>query len=129
MGHAGALHRLLHTSRPNTENLSASQKASLRKVHSEFNLEEAKKIKEIEKTTNHDVKAVEYYLKNKLEDLNLKSLKEFVHFALTSQDINNTATPLLLRDFTLQILLPKLSTVLQSKLSKILNLLKIENAF
>ncbi len=97
---------------PNTEKLSDAHKASLRKIHSEFDLDAARKIKEIEKTTNHDVKAVEYYLKNQIEDSNLKSLKEFVHFALTSQDINNTATPLLLRDFTLQNLLPKLSTVL-----------------
>lgn len=97
---------------PNTKKLNDAQITSLRKIHYEFNLDSARKIKEIEKTTNHDVKAVEYYLKNQLEELNLHSLKEFVHFALTSQDINNTATPLMLRDFTLQNLLPRLSAVL-----------------
>jgi adenylosuccinate lyase len=99
---------------PNTSALNDKQKASLRNLHSQFNAEEAKKIKDIEKTTNHDVKAVEYYLKTQLSELNLDKLKEYIHFGLTSQDINNTATPLLLRDFTLQNLLPRLSSVLDA---------------
>jgi adenylosuccinate lyase len=62
-----------------------------------FTLEQAEMIKGIEKITNHDVKAVEYYLKQKLEDLGMKQLEEWVHFGLTSQDINNTAIPLALK--------------------------------
>ncbi|HOU97293.1 MAG TPA: adenylosuccinate lyase [Bacteroidales bacterium] len=62
-----------------------------------FSLEDAQRIKDIEKTTNHDVKAVEYFLKEKFDACGLSSYKEFIHFGLTSQDINNTATPLLLK--------------------------------
>ena len=65
----------------------------LRKIYSEFNEEDALRVKEIEKVTNHDVKAVEYYLKEQFDRLGLGSAKEFIHFGLTSQDINNTAIP------------------------------------
>jgi adenylosuccinate lyase len=71
---------------------------SLRNIHTVFSLEDAAKIKEIEKITNHDVKAVEYFLKEKFDALGLQEYKEFIHFGLTSQDINNTAVPASLRD-------------------------------
>ncbi|MGB0838545.1 MAG: adenylosuccinate lyase [Chitinophagales bacterium] len=70
----------------------------LRAIASRFSTDDAQQIKDIEKTTNHDVKAVEYFLKNKFDEIGLGAYKEFIHFALTSQDINNTATPLSLRD-------------------------------
>jgi len=69
-------------------------------------------IKEIEKTTNHDVKAVEYYLKNAFDSLGLSKYKEFIHFGLTSQDINNTATPLLMREFLQDEFIPEIKMVM-----------------
>lgn len=80
-------------------NLSIKQKNSLRLLVEEFTETDAQQIKSIEATTNHDVKAVEYFLKAQLETLQLGKLKEWVHFGLTSQDINNTANPLLLKHF------------------------------
>jgi adenylosuccinate lyase len=73
--------------------------ADLRRVYKNFTAAHAQEIKEIEKTTNHDVKAVEYYIKKEFDRLKLEHFKEFVHFGLTSQDINNTAIPLLLKEF------------------------------
>jgi adenylosuccinate lyase len=70
----------------------------LRKIYRNFSVENAEEIKEIEKTTNHDVKAVEYFLKNQFELLGLTQYAEFIHFGLTSQDINNTAIPLSLKE-------------------------------
>jgi len=77
----------------------------------------AERVKEFEKTTNHDVKAVEYYLKEKWETLGLDEYKEFIHFGLTSQDINNTAIPLSLKDAMEMVYLPHLKTI-QDKLTK-----------
>lgn len=74
----------------------------------EFSTSDAQRIKDIEKVTNHDVKAVEYFLKELLEQIGLTEQQEFVHFALTSQDINNTAMPLLLKDFTYTHYIPAL---------------------
>ena len=71
----------------------------LRSVFDNFSLEDAKSIKDIEKVTNHDVKAVEYFIKEKMENLGLSRFSEWVHFALTSQDINNTATPLMIKAY------------------------------
>ncbi len=71
---------------------------ALRNIYTSFLIVDAKRIKEIERTTNHDVKAVEYFLKDKFDVLGLSKFKEFIHFGLTSQDINNTALPLLLKD-------------------------------
>ena len=71
---------------------------TLRSKHEDFDVVEAQKIKEIEKTTNHDVKAVEYYLREIFDTCGLSDYKEFIHFGLTSQDINNTAIPMSLRD-------------------------------
>ncbi|HYF70588.1 MAG TPA: adenylosuccinate lyase [Ohtaekwangia sp.] len=73
--------------------------ADIRRIYKNFTEEQAAEIKEIEKTTNHDVKAVEYYIKNVFDKLKLEPFKEFIHFGLTSQDINNTAIPLLLREY------------------------------
>ncbi len=70
----------------------------LRHLYLNFSMEDALKIKEFEKTTNHDVKAVEYFIKEKFETLKLSEFKEFIHFGLTSQDINNTAVPYSLQD-------------------------------
>ncbi|WP_066629559.1 adenylosuccinate lyase [Labilibacter marinus] len=70
----------------------------LRKIYKEFQLEDAERIKEIESVTNHDVKAVEYFIKEKFDVLKLEKYKEFIHFGLTSQDINNTAIPYSLKD-------------------------------
>ena len=71
----------------------------LRKIYLEFNESDALEIKKIETITNHDVKAVEYFLKKKFEILGYEKFSEFIHFGLTSQDINNTAIPLLIKDF------------------------------
>jgi adenylosuccinate lyase len=71
----------------------------LRKIYKNFTEAQATEIKEIEKITNHDVKAVEYFIKKEFEKLHLDDFKEFVHFGLTSQDINNTSIPLLLKEF------------------------------
>ena len=71
----------------------------LRKIYTDFDEKNALEIKEIEKTTNHDVKAVEYFLKNKFKSLSFEKFSEFVHFGLTSQDINNTAIPLSIKDY------------------------------
>ena len=75
-------------------------------IFEDFNLTDALEIKNIEKTTNHDVKAVEYFLKNKFDGLGIGAFKEFIHFGLTSQDINNTATPLLLKNAMEQVYYP-----------------------
>ncbi|WMN10724.1 adenylosuccinate lyase [Marivirga salinae] len=83
----------------------------MRELVSNFNEEDALVIKKIEKTTNHDVKAVEYFLKQKFDDLGIGAQKEFIHFGLTSQDINNTATPLLLKDATEKVYLPFLNEI------------------
>jgi len=82
---------------PQLENFDLDKVESLNEIFENFNLQDALKIKNIEKTTNHDVKAVEYFLKEKFDQLGIQEYKEFIHFALTSQDINNTATPLLLK--------------------------------
>jgi adenylosuccinate lyase len=70
----------------------------MRDLYRNFSLQDAAAVKEIEKVTNHDVKAIEYFIKERFDGWKLGEMKEFVHFGLTSQDINNTATPLLLRD-------------------------------
>jgi len=73
-------------------------KELLRDIYREFSVEDADQVKKIEKTTNHDVKAVEYFIKQKFSSLGLNQFKEFIHFGLTSQDVNNTAVPASLRD-------------------------------
>lgn len=83
---------------PQLKDVDKSTFSSLRAIHESFNLADAQQIKEIESVTNHDVKAVEYFLKSKFDEIGLSSFKEFIHFGLTSQDINNTATPLSVKD-------------------------------
>lgn len=78
-----------------------------------FSMEDANWIKTTERTTNHDVKAVEYFLKEKFDELGLEPYKEFIHFGLTSQDINNTATPLMLKRGMQEVILPLLEEVLE----------------
>ena len=85
----------------------------LRKLYTEFTIEDAQHVKEIESVTNHDVKAVEYLLKEKLEELGLNDYREFVHFGLTSQDINNTATPLLLKEALCDVYRPALDALVE----------------
>ena len=83
----------------------------LRGVYTGFDEDDAQDIKEIEKVTNHDVKAVEYFLKEKFDALNLSEYKEFIHFGLTSQDINNTATPMMWRDALEKVYIPELESL------------------
>jgi adenylosuccinate lyase len=80
--------------------------SKLRAIYLDFNSEGAQEIKEIERTTNHDVKAVEYFIKNKMEALGIGESKEFVHFGLTSQDINNTAIPLSIKEALENVIYP-----------------------
>jgi len=84
----------------------------LREIYSNFSIADALSIKEIEKVTNHDVKAVEYFIKKKFDELNISEAKEFIHFGLTSQDINNTATPLLLKEAITTIYLPAIESII-----------------
>ncbi|WP_394971429.1 adenylosuccinate lyase [uncultured Croceitalea sp.] len=78
---------------PQLADFDTSKFSELQKIYLDFSSKDALAIKEIEKTTNHDVKAVEYFIKSKFDELNLSAHKEFIHFGLTSQDINNTAVP------------------------------------
>lgn len=82
--------------------------APLRSFYEKFRLEDAQEIKDIEKETNHDVKAVEYFLKRRFDEMSLKKYKEFIHFGLTSQDINNVALPLSIKDAHTIVILPAL---------------------
>jgi adenylosuccinate lyase len=91
---------------PQLASLDPEQFSKLRTIYKDFSLEDAQQIKEIEKTTNHDVKAVEYYLKAKFDQLGLAACKEFIHFGLTSQDINNTAIPLSLKEAIEEVYVP-----------------------
>lgn len=86
--------------------------SDLRKIYENFSTEDAIKIKEIEKTTNHDVKAVEYFIKEKMSALHIGNHLEFVHFGLTSQDINNTAIPKSIKDAVTQFYVPQLSNII-----------------
>ncbi|PQJ23219.1 adenylosuccinate lyase [Tenacibaculum sp. SG-28] len=84
---------------------------ALRLIYKNFTAEDAQKIKDIEKVTNHDVKAVEYFIKEKFDSLDLQEFKEFIHFGLTSQDINNTAIPLSIKDAMEEVYYPTLDTL------------------
>jgi len=94
------------------ESPGAAALEHLRRLYLDFNPEYAKEVKAIEKTTNHDVKAVEYFLKAKLEQAGLSAQREFIHFGLTSQDINNTAIPLSLREALEAVFDPGLQAVM-----------------
>ena len=97
---------------PQLKNFDKSYFAKLRDIYKSFSFEDSTKIKEIEKTTNHDVKAVEYFLKSKFDSLNLSDYKEFIHFGLTSQDINNTAIPLSLKEAIEDVYLIEIATLI-----------------
>ena len=90
----------------------AAKAEALRDIYRHFCDDDALAIKEIEKTTNHDVKAVEYFLKHKFDQMGLADLKEFIHFGLTSQDINNTSVPLSMKDCATEVLLPAYRNIL-----------------
>ena len=85
----------------------------LRSVYREFSEKDALEIKEIEKVTNHDVKAVEYFIKKKFDEMGLQEFKEFIHFGLTSQDINNTSVPLSLRNGIKEVYIPAISELIE----------------
>lgn len=98
---------------PQLSDVPASAYDELRELYTSFDMKDAEHVKEIESVTNHDVKAVEYLLKEKLDALGLGQYREFVHFGLTSQDINNTATPLLLKEALRDVYRPALSAVIE----------------
>lgn len=98
---------------PQLQKSQSIDKDTLRKIFKEFTVQDAEKVKEIEKTTNHDVKAAEYYIKEKLDELGYGAIKEFVHFGLTSQDINNTAVPLSYKEAIVNEYLPKLDVIIK----------------
>ena len=91
--------------------LGEEQKEGLRSIYKNFKEEDAKKIKGFERTTNHDVKAVEYFVKEKMEELGYSEFLEFIHFGLTSQDINNTAVPMSISECFDDVYLPLINTV------------------
>jgi adenylosuccinate lyase len=91
---------------PQLEDFNTDLFVDLRKIYQDFSTEDAQKIKDIEKVTNHDVKAVEYFIKEEFDKLNLLKYKEFIHFGLTSQDINNTAIPLSIKDSVNEVYIP-----------------------
>ncbi|WP_462247930.1 adenylosuccinate lyase [Ekhidna sp.] len=98
---------------PQLKNYDPKSNDALKDIYESFSLEDANAIKEIEKTTNHDVKAVEYFIKEKFDQLELQEFKEFIHFGLTSQDINNTSIPLSLKDALEHSFLPKLEELIE----------------
>jgi len=97
--------------------LSKENQTFLRAIYQNFTEEDAQEIKEIEKTTNHDVKAVEYFIKNKLKGTPIEPYSEFVHFGLTSQDINNTAAPFSLQLGIDEVIIPAIKNVLEKIVS------------
>ncbi len=97
---------------PQLKNFPKNRFPELREMYSNFSEEDAKRVKEIERTTNHDVKAVEYLIKEKMDELGLSAHKEFIHFGLTSQDINNTAIPLSIKECNENVLYPEMQKVI-----------------
>jgi adenylosuccinate lyase len=98
---------------PQLKDVESSIFPKLRDIYNNFTTLDASAIKEIEKTTNHDVKAVEYFIKEKFETLSLSKFKEFIHFGLTSQDINNTAVPLSLKEAVTNEYIPALTEIIE----------------
>lgn len=97
---------------PQLKSVTENDKSLLREISAKFSIEDALRIKEIEKITNHDVKAVEYFIKERISGTALEKMGEFIHFGLTSQDINNTSVPLSLLEGIRDVYLPKLSSLL-----------------
>jgi adenylosuccinate lyase len=94
------------------QNFPSDKFQDLRNLYQNFSIDSAKRIKDIESVTNHDVKAVEYLIKEEFDKLELSKYKEFIHFGLTSQDINNTAVPLSIKDAFTDVFFPELTSVL-----------------
>ena len=84
---------------PQLKSFNQKKFEDLKKIYLDFSIDDAIEIKKIEKVTNHDVKAVEYFLRQRFDELGISEFKEFIHFGLTSQDINNTAIPLSIKEF------------------------------
>ncbi len=97
---------------PQLEGVAPEMKEQLRDIYRNFSVDNAQRIKDIESVTNHDVKAVEYFLKEQFDALGLEQYKEFIHFGLTSQDINNTSVPMAVRDATERVFIPMLENVI-----------------
>ena len=93
---------------PQLSGVSADCFEPLRDIYRNFTVENASRIKDIESVTNHDVKAVEYFLKERFDEMGLEQYKEFIHFGLTSQDINNTSVPMSIKDATNEVYIPML---------------------
>ena len=99
---------------PQLKSISPTVFNDLRAIYNNFSTEDAQVIKQIERVTNHDVKAVEYFIKEKFDGLGLKNYKEFIHFGLTSQDINNTAIPLSIKEAIQAVYVPAYTKVLNT---------------
>lgn len=104
--------RLCELPLPQLKHFDKTLFGSLRAIYHNFTEADANAIKTIERTTNHDVKAVEYFIKSKFDELGISHYKEFIHFALTSQDINNTSMPLMLKDAINEIYTPALKDII-----------------
>lgn len=98
---------------PQLAGFDSQYSGELRKIYHDFSVADAQRVKDIEKTTNHDVKAVEYFIKEKFDGLGLQAFKEYIHFGLTSQDINNTAVPCSLRDALQEVYYPRLTNIIR----------------
>ena len=99
---------------PQLKDVPTELYAKLRAIYLDFSIEDAKRIKEIESVTNHDVKAVEYFIKEKFDLLKLDAYKEFIHFGLTSQDINNTSVPMSIKDALDEVYYPLLDQLIST---------------
>lgn len=97
---------------PQLSTVPASVHEQLRDIYRNFTVADAQRVKDIESVTNHDVKAVEYLLKEKFDELGLAQYKEFIHFGLTSQDINNTSVPMSIKDATCEVLIPAIQGII-----------------
>ena len=105
---------LTNTIGKNVDSLSTTTIEKLSSIYLEFSIEDGVRVKEIENTTNHDVKAVEYFIKEKVKAFGCVINMEFVHFGLTSQDINNTAIPLSIKRYMYEIYLPELERLIEN---------------
>ena len=104
---------------PQLKNFNKDYFSKLREIYSDFNVKDALDVKLIEKKTNHDVKAVEYFIKQKFNDLKISEYSEFIHFGLTSQDVNNTAIPLILKDVLQKVYYDKIEKIIEALDNKI----------
>lgn len=97
---------------PQLKDFDSKYFRKLRNIVKNFKVADAQEIKEIEKTTNHDVKAVEYFLKRRFDEMNLTQFKEFIHFGLTSQDINNSAVPFTMKEANRELVVPAIEKII-----------------